>query len=98
MIEMINISNFGCFSDFAWNAEVRDPGNNIARFKKMNIIYGRNYSGKTTLSRVIRALETGTMSPRYADPSFTITLSTGAVTNSTVPLQGQDVRVYNKDF
>jgi wobble nucleotide-excising tRNase len=98
MIEMINISNFGCFSDFAWNVEVRDPGNNIAKFKKMNIIYGRNYSGKTTLSRVIRALETGTMPPRYAAPSFKITLSTGAVTNNDVPLQRQDVRVYNKDF
>ena len=98
MIETININNFGCFSDFAWNAEVRDPGNNIARFKKFNIIYGRNYSGKTTLSRIIRALETGTISPRYADPSFAITLSTGTVSNSTVPLQGHDVRVYNKDF
>jgi wobble nucleotide-excising tRNase len=98
MIETINIKNFGCFSDFSWNTEVRDPGNNVARFKKMNIIYGRNYSGKTTLSRIIRALETGKISPRYAAPSFTITLSTGTVTNDNVPLQEHDVRVYNKDF
>jgi wobble nucleotide-excising tRNase len=98
MIETINITNFGCFSGFVWNTEVRDPGNNIAKFKKMNIIYGRNYSGKTTLSRIVRALETGIISPRYAAPAFTITLSTGTVTNGTIPLQGHDVRVYNKDF
>ncbi|MEB3733722.1 AAA family ATPase [Halopseudomonas pachastrellae] len=30
---------------------------NIAEFKKINILYGRNYSGKTTLSRIFRALE-----------------------------------------
>jgi wobble nucleotide-excising tRNase len=98
MIEKIDINNFGCFSGFAWNTEVRDSGNNVARFRRMNIIYGRNYSGKTTLSRIVRALETGTISPRYAQPSFTITLSTGTVTNTAVPLQGHDVRVYNKDF
>ncbi|REG58583.1 wobble nucleotide-excising tRNase [Paraburkholderia sp. BL6669N2] len=98
MIEKIDVNHFGCFSDFTWNAEVRDPSNNIARFKKMNIIYGRNYSGKTTLSRIVRALETGSVSPRYAEPSFTITLSTGTVTSGTVSLQNHDVRVYNKDF
>ena len=31
---------------------VRDDGNNVAEFKKINILYGRNYSGKTTLSRI----------------------------------------------
>lgn len=98
MIERIDIKSFGCFSDFVWAAEVRDPGNNVVRFKKMNIIYGRNYSGKTTLSRIIRALETGAISLRYADPSFTITLATGLTTNKHIPLQGYDVRVYNKDF
>ncbi|WP_143292984.1 AAA family ATPase, partial [Burkholderia pseudomallei] len=75
MIEKIDIKSFGCFSDFAWNAEVRDHGNNVAKFKKMNVIYGRNYSGKTTLSRIIRSLETGSISPRYASPSFSITIS-----------------------
>ncbi|GAB7527371.1 AAA family ATPase [Paraburkholderia sp. 2C] len=98
MIEKIDIINFGCFSNFSWNAEVRDSGNNIVKFKRLNIIYGRNYSGKTTLSRIVRALETGAISPRYVDPSFTITLSSGTATNSQIPLQGHDVRVYNKDF
>ncbi|KGD08640.1 ATP-binding protein [Burkholderia pseudomallei] len=98
MIEKIDIKSFGCFSDFAWNTEVRDHGNNVAKFKKMNVIYGRNYSGKTTLSRIIRSLETGSTSPRYASPSFSITISGAVVTNNNIPAQGHDIRVYNKDF
>ncbi|MCG8613516.1 MAG: AAA family ATPase, partial [Pseudomonadales bacterium] len=39
------------FKDFRWALSVRDDGNNIAELKKLNILYGRNYSGKTTLSR-----------------------------------------------
>ncbi|WP_454742286.1 AAA family ATPase [Cupriavidus necator] len=98
MIERIDIPNFGCYANFAWNTEVRDPGNNVARFKKMNVIYGRNYSGKTTLSRIIRSLETGVISSRYDAPAFTLTLSTGTLSASGIPIQGHDVRVYNKDF
>ncbi|WP_186055094.1 ATP-binding protein [Burkholderia gladioli] len=98
MIEKIDIKNFGCFSEFTWNTEVRDHGNNVAKFKKMNVIYGRNYSGKTTLSRIIRSLEIGSISPRYASPSFSITISGTTVTNNNIPAQGHDIRVYNKDF
>lgn len=98
MIERIDIPNFGCYADFAWNTEVRDPGNNVARFKKLNIIYGRNYSGKTTLSRIIRSLETGVISSRYEKPAFTLTLSTGTLSATGIPIQGHDIRVYNKDF
>ncbi|WP_243865894.1 AAA family ATPase [Burkholderia pseudomallei] len=98
MIEKIDIKNFGCFSEFTWNTEVRDHGNNVAKFKKMNVIYGRNYSGKTTLSRIIRSLETGSISPRYTSPSFSITISGATVTNNNIPAQGHEIRVYNKDF
>jgi len=52
-----SIRNMAVFKDFRWASSVRDGGNNIAEFKKINILYGRNYSGKTTLSRIFRALE-----------------------------------------
>ena len=35
-----------------------DASRNGLEFKELNIIYVRNYSGKTTLSRIIRAYET----------------------------------------
>lgn len=47
MIEHIDIPNFGSFKNFVWRNSIRDNGNNVAKFKKLNIIYGRNYSGKT---------------------------------------------------
>ncbi|KVC97224.1 hypothetical protein WI77_08930 [Burkholderia ubonensis] len=98
MIEKIDINHFGCFSGFSWSTEVRDQGNTVAKFKKLNIIYGRNYSGKTTLSRIVRAMETGKISSRYNNPTFTATLSTGTVNNNQIPAQGHEIRVYNKDF
>ncbi|MBN2817335.1 MAG: AAA family ATPase [Bacteroidales bacterium] len=53
MIERITyIKNFAVFKNFDWNTAVLDINNSIRDFKKINIIYGRNYSGKTTLSRI----------------------------------------------
>ena len=65
-----SIKNMAVFHDFRWASSVRDGGNNIAEFKKINIFYGRNYSGKTTLSRIFRALETGSISDKYSSPEF----------------------------
>ncbi|HBD32117.1 MAG TPA: hypothetical protein DC084_00775, partial [Cupriavidus sp.] len=58
----------------------------------------RNYSGKTTLSRIVRALETGSISPRYAGPAFQVTLSGGVLSHHNIPTHAHTVRVYNKDF
>ncbi|MFR0679264.1 AAA family ATPase, partial [Dysgonomonas mossii] len=55
MIKKIDIQKFGLFSNYNWNSEVgSDPEKDV--FKKVNIIYGRNYSGKTTLSRIFRCV------------------------------------------
>ena len=64
MIKKININNLGLFKSFNWDS-IRDHGNNVVNLKRENIIYGRNYSGKTTLSRIIRALETKEISSKY---------------------------------
>ena len=58
MIEYIDIPNFGSFHNFVWASSVRDSDGNIVNFKKLNILYGRNYSGKTTLSRILRSMKT----------------------------------------
>ena len=57
MIKAIEINNFGSFKDFNWKKDVGDYINDVtAKFSEINIIYGRNYSGKTTLSRIINCL------------------------------------------
>lgn len=87
------------FHEFDWDREVRDHKNNVAEFKTINIIYGRNYSGKTTLSRIIRAFETNTMPINYENPRFEVTMEDGSsITQGSLLSKNQCVRVYNEDF
>lgn len=53
MIQKIDITKFGIYKDYKWDSNI---GKDFY-FKSVNIIYGRNYSGKTTLSRIFRTLE-----------------------------------------
>jgi wobble nucleotide-excising tRNase len=65
----------------------------------MNIIYGRNYSGKTTLSRIFRCLETQSIHPDYQNADFKITTSdVGVITSHNLNGLNKLMRVYNVDF
>lgn len=55
MITKIDIAKFGLFCDCIWNQHIGNHPEGI--FKRVNLIYGRNYSGKTTLSRIFRCIE-----------------------------------------
>ncbi len=98
MIEHIDIPNVGSFKNFVWNNSIRDSGNNIAKFKKLNIIYGRNYSGKTTLSRIFRSLQAGILPDKYENPAFTVSTDSGTITQTQIPTANHHIRVYNGDF
>ena len=98
MINQIDIASFGSFSGLEWKKAVRDSGNNVKTFQRLNILYGRNYSGKTTLSRIFRALETHKLPMNYVDSSFTVAGDKGSVTCSGLLTHKYDVRVYNRDF
>ncbi len=100
MIKYIDISNFGSFRNFFWSNSIKDKDNdgNTKEFKRLNIIYGRNYSGKTTLSRIFRSLQTGTLPDKYKAPSFSVFTSQGLLTQNDIPANNLDIRVYNKDF
>lgn len=94
-----SIKGMAVYDDFQWSSSMRDAGNNIAEFKSLNILYGRNYSGKTTLSRIFRALETGTISDKYSSPEFQLSFDGGSTaTQSSLTNHGQVVRVFNEDF
>ncbi|NNE55713.1 MAG: AAA family ATPase, partial [Flavobacteriales bacterium] len=99
-IEKIDsIKNMAVFQDFSWAPAVRNEDNSVARFEKINILYGRNYSGKTTLSRILRAMETGNISDKYENPSFVVTFVDGAKeTQSILAAHGKIIRVFNEDF
>lgn len=98
MIDHLDIANFGSFQGLEWKKTVRDNGNNVKPFQRLNILYGRNYSGKTTLSRVFRALETRKLPPNFVDSSFTVYGDKGNVVHTGLSSHNYDVRVYNRDF
>ena len=97
MIRRTDIAQFGSFKDFAWGDRIR-KNTNVAEFKKLNILYGRNYSGKTTLSRLIQTLETGELPPRYESPEFSILTDAGTIDQEGISSHSHHVRVFNKDF
>lgn len=94
-----SIKGVAVYDDFQWSSSVRDTGNNVAEFKSLNILYGRNYSGKTTLSRIIRALETGCISEKYSSAEFRVSFDGGSTTTqNSLGNHGQVIRVFNEDF
>ena len=93
------IKNLAVFDDFSWQSSVRDAGNNVSEFKKINIVYGRNYSGKTTLSRIFRALEIGSISEKYIAPEFQLSFDNNTTVNQNNLIgHGHVTRVFNEDF
>jgi wobble nucleotide-excising tRNase len=98
MFSQIDIESFGSFTDLTWKKSLKDAGNTVQSFKRLNILYGRNYSGKTTLSRIFRALETGRTPNNYVGSNFTVRGDQGDVTQTDLVGHGYDVRVYNRDF
>lgn len=99
MIHQLDIAHFGSFDGFYWKSSIRDtPGNNVQNFKKLNILYGRNYSGKTTLSRIFRSLEKGEIPWRYEAASFALRGEQGELNHEQLIGHSYDIRVYNRDF
>lgn len=87
------------FDDFSWDSEVKNKGGAVQNFVDINIIYGRNYSGKTTLSRIARALETRTLSDKYGAPSFQLKFADNSdLTLAALTTHDKNIRVFNEDF
>lgn len=94
MIKRINkIKNFGVFSNYTHSSDLRD-------FEEKNIIYGWNYSGKTTVSRLISYLDKTTqIDDDYATAEFEVELSDGKKINNTNRDESTLlIKVFNSDF
>ena len=95
MIERIlTIEKFGVFNDFNW---YRDSI--LQDFKEKNVIYGWNYSGKTTLSRIFCSLRDKSIHIDYPDAKFKLRLENNQEFDS-VNLDTYDHRVliFNKEY
>lgn len=93
MIKKIKqIKDFGVFKNFTWSSRLSD-------FKNFNLIYAWNYSGKTTLSRVLRSYETRAMHDDFANSNYELELYDGTSEKSDSLLNNPlSVRVYNSDY
>ncbi|MCH5147773.1 MAG: AAA family ATPase [Clostridiales bacterium] len=100
MIKKIkSIKNFAVFEDFNWNNSVKNSDGSVIEFQKLNILYGRNYSGKTTLSRIFRAIETRRLPDNYDEIEFEVEDDQfNLVTQSNLASFEGKIRVFNEDF
>ena len=93
MIKKIsNIKNFGVFQNYRRTGNIQD-------FRELNIIYGWNYTGKTTISRLFNCLEREETHPDYHGAEFEIYDSDDKkYTNSNMSIDSFNIRVFNTDF
>lgn len=88
---ILKIKDLGVFTDYTRPAGTQD-------FALKNLIYGWNYSGKTTLSRLFALLETKQSNPDLAGCAFTFDTDKGPVTEANFGQSDLSVRVFNSDF
>jgi len=94
MIKSIDIGKFGIFNDYQWKQFI---GNDFS-FQMLNIIYGRNYSGKTTLSRIIQSIEDKKIAEKYENSTFNVTFDDKVISESNLEDCKECIRVYNTTF
>ena len=97
--KFVNIYNLGVFKDFEWDKNVVGPQGNPVVLEDINILFGRNYSGKTTLSRIFRAFELKRGLEKYESGSFKLEQSSGnTIDEKSIASFTDPVRVFNEDF
>ena len=93
MIKRISyIKNLGIFQDYRRNGNIQD-------FKELNIIYGWNYSGKTTISRLFNCIERNKLHEDYTSCEFEMKdKNDRVISNTNLDTQDTQVKVFNTDF
>jgi wobble nucleotide-excising tRNase len=88
------LKHFGVFKDFNWAK--------IPEFKQKNLIYGWNYSGKTSLSRFCSMLNSSTGNEFYKNLEFLVEYAMyGQLftkNEKDVGISGLRIKVFNTDY
>ncbi len=85
------IKGLGVYQSYSRPAGTKD-------FGIKNLIYGWNYSGKTTLSRLFAQLETKAANPDLSGCEFTLGTADDSITEKNFSRCSLSVRVFNSDF
>ncbi len=88
------LKKFGIYKDFSWG--------DLTDFKKSGLIYGWNYSGKTTLSKLFQILEFQEDRTRFEESEFKIDYVENNVSKSVTKANITNfpfiVKVFNSDY
>lgn len=87
------IQQFGIYQNFQWNS---NP--DLKPFNKKNIIYGWNYAGKTTLSRIFSSIEQKAIHPTYQNGKFKIIIDGIEFSETTLNHITTNIRVFNAEY
>lgn len=92
--KIVKLESFGIFKDFEWEG--------LDEFKDGNLIYGWNYSGKTTLSKLFQLLEYKGTRNFFENQSFELLVDDGG-TDKTINQNNIDdfpfyVKVFNSEY
>lgn len=94
MITQINkLKRFGIYQNYTWVG--------IDDFKKKNLVYGWNYSGKTTLSKLFQVLEFKDKNTCFSGAEIEITVNDGTTktyNQDTLNSFSFAVRVFNSEY
>lgn len=82
------MTDCGIFRTFEWNDDFPD-------FREFNLLYGYNWSGKSTLSRIFRSLESGVYDDRG---SFLITIGGTRISSESIQDPVPSIKVFNRDY
>jgi wobble nucleotide-excising tRNase len=89
-----SLKNFGVYKDFKWSSS---PG--LSDFNSKNIIYGWNYSGKTTLSRIFQSLKDKKIFGEETNVEFKIKQDVGDdITHLNFNTNSLNIEIFNTDF
>ena len=97
--KILEIKDFAIFKDFEWDKHVVDSQGKAVCLQDVNIFFGRNYSGKTTLSRIFCAFEVRVGLEKYEGGTFKFEMNDKSIIDeSTLENLSDPVRVFNEDF
>jgi wobble nucleotide-excising tRNase len=94
MITQVNkLKRFGIYQNYTWGA--------IDNFKKKNLVYGWNYSGKTTFSKLFQVLEFKDKNRCFSGAEIEITVDDGTTktfNQDTLNTFTFSVKVFNSEY
>lgn len=97
-IKRIDIKDFGCYKNYKHHSQ-SGIGNDF-NDGRINIFYGRNYSGKSTYSKIFQSIELKQLPEKYEKIDFEVKLANHRIIKSNeigseLPI---DCKVFNQRF